>query len=77
MRDEKITVTKRLKSAAWTDKTLIPFGKHIDTPLGDVPADYLLWCYDQKDIMRKRPGLRAYIESGLVHLKEEAAKSKR
>jgi uncharacterized protein (DUF3820 family) len=31
------------------DKTPMPFGKHVDVPLGDVPASYLLWLLTELD----------------------------
>ena len=31
---------------ALTDNSLMPYGKHKGTKMGNVPADYLLWLYD-------------------------------
>lgn len=55
----------------YNDKTPMPFGKHVDEPLGDVPASYLLWCADQPDMKRKYPALIAYVESGRAWLEKE------
>jgi hypothetical protein len=37
------------------DKTPMPFGKHVDVPLGDVPPDYLLWLLTELDGQRRDP----------------------
>jgi uncharacterized protein (DUF3820 family) len=36
-------------------------GKHVNTRLQDVPADYLLWCGAQEWCSSKYPRLHAYI----------------
>jgi uncharacterized protein (DUF3820 family) len=46
----------------YTDNTFMPFGKYLNRKLIDVPADYLMWCYQQENIMRKWPQLKEYIE---------------
>ncbi len=33
-------------STKFTDQSLMPFGKHKDKKLADVPDEYLLWLYD-------------------------------
>lgn len=55
-----------------TDKTHIMFGKYKGTPLGEVPADYLLWLYEQPNFEKTRPEIYNYIKSGLEWLKKEA-----
>lgn len=52
-----------------TDK--MPFGKHQGTAMANVPADYLLWLYDQG----LKPGeVKKYIEDNMAGLKKEAKK---
>jgi hypothetical protein len=55
----------------YTDKTPMPFGKYKNIALGDVPADYLLWCVDQPDIKHRYPALYAYIDGGRGWLEKE------
>lgn len=45
--------------AGLNDQSIIQFGKHRGKMLSQVPADYLLWLYDQP---RLDPMLKAYIE---------------
>lgn len=35
------------KAEIYTDQTLMTFGKHAGLPLEEVPADYLLFIYNQ------------------------------
>lgn len=42
-----------------TDQSIMPFGKYKGEKLANVPARYLLWCYDQSWC---RGELRKYIE---------------
>lgn len=44
------------------DNTLMPFGKHKGLRMIDVPADYLLWIYEQDWC---KGSLRAYIEENI------------
>lgn len=55
----------------FTDRTPMPFGKYKGTPLGNVPARYLLWLYDEssKDAF---PALRKYLEANKRALELEA-----
>lgn len=55
----------------FTDKTPMPFGKYKGIPLGNVPASYLLWLYDEssKDAF---PTLRKYLEANKRALELEA-----
>jgi len=52
-----------------TDNTLMPWGLHKGKPLISVPADYLLWLYDNK---KAHGDLKDYIKSNLDVLKKEA-----
>jgi len=49
----------KLIEGKYTDNTKMPFGIHRGKPLGDVPADYLLWIYDNMDLDRR---LKEYID---------------
>ena len=59
--------------AALTDLSPMPFGKHLDTPMQDVPARYLYYLWD--DSMRdEKPGtsdVGDYIRDNLNALEEE------
>jgi uncharacterized protein (DUF3820 family) len=52
----------------YTDKTQMLFGIHKDKMLANVPADYLIWLYDNKKCNKE---LRAYIEDNMNVLREE------
>lgn len=54
-----------------TDDSLMPFGKHKGKKLGDVPASYLLWLYDQEGFVTKNPDLSGYIAKNMKHLEKE------
>lgn len=59
-----------METKAFTDDTKMPFGKHQGKRMEEVPADYLIWLYDEyKDTLRE--GLRLYIEDNLDVLKKE------
>lgn len=54
------------------DSDLMPFGKYKGEKLGDVPAEYLLWVFDNVN----RPGemfqsVRQYIKDNLKALEKE------
>ena len=52
-----------------TDESIITFGKHEGKRLIDVPADYLIWIYENN----KCPGyFRKYIEENMDVLKSQA-----
>jgi len=61
----------RTAERVFNDKTPMPFGKYKGTPLGNVPASYLLWLYDEssKDAF---PALRTYLEKNKRALELEA-----
>lgn len=43
-----------------TDTSLMPFGKHKGEKMANVPADYLIWCFDNN---KCNPAVRAYISA--------------
>lgn len=55
------------------DSYEMPFGKYKGEYLGDVPASYLIWFYEQATAHRTQPLLYAYIKKNLKHLQTEAA----
>lgn len=59
-----------------TESTLMPFGKHKGTPLGAVPASYLIWLLDEGG-PTNRPDIREYIEEREDELRAEAEAEKR
>lgn len=51
-----------------TDKSPMPWGKHKGTAMANVPANYLIWCYENN----KCDGpVKVYIEDNLELLKKE------
>ena len=50
------------------DETLMPFGKHKGKKLANVPANYLLWLFDQDWI---KPDMKLYINENMDALKIE------
>lgn len=66
------------KWQTFDDETPMPFGKHKDTLMRDVPANYLLWLADQPDFGEKNPNLLKYIEErreNLIAKKKEESKA--
>jgi len=52
----------------FTDNTLMPFGTHKDKKLANVPAEYLIYIYENFNLNSK---LKAYIKDNLDTLKQE------
>ena len=50
------------------DTDLMPFGKHKGIRMIDVPADYLLWVYDQEWCKGE---VKKYIEENIDALRKE------
>jgi uncharacterized protein (DUF3820 family) len=48
---------------------IMPFGKHKGIELDDVPANYLLWCYE--NIPQLDYGVKAYIEKNMAGIKKQ------
>ena len=51
-----------------TDSTPMPFGRHKGTPVGSVPAVYLLLCYDRGYL---KGGLKQYVLTHMAELQQE------
>ena len=56
-----------------TDNTPMPFGKHQGKAMINVPAQYLLWLYNEGC---SHPGVKKYIIDNLDGLRKEAGLSK-
>ena len=52
----------------YTDETLMPWGKYKGLKMANVPADYLLWLYENN---KCNNDVRAYIEDNLDVLRYE------
>ncbi|WP_126244360.1 putative quorum-sensing-regulated virulence factor [Chitinophaga rhizosphaerae] len=59
---------------AFTDRDLMPFGKHRGKAMANVPAPYLLYLLNAGI---DHPGVKGYILDNLDILNKEAAKVKR
>lgn len=56
----------------FNDETPMPFGKHKGTPLGQVPAAYLMWVQENVEADTPvRGALRAYIEENHAAIEME------
>ena len=54
-----------------TDKSPMPFGKHKGVEMANVPADYLIWLYENEKCTDE---VREYIEDNMDVLKIEVRK---
>lgn len=48
---------------AFTDETLMPFGKYEGVKMANVPEDYLIWAYNNFRYMP--PPMKKYIEESI------------
>ena len=55
-------------STELTDESSMPWGKHQGVPMADVPADYLIWLWDNN---KCSGAVKAYIKENLEVLKQE------
>lgn len=53
---------------AYTDETPMPFGKYKGLDLEDVPASYLLWLYEEGNLLGE---LKEYIEDNMQVLEQQ------
>ena len=56
------------------DEDLMPFGKHKGEKMANVPADYLMWLYDNNKCYGN---VKKYIEDNLDVLKDEIKKQRK
>jgi len=57
------------------DESLMPFGKHKGIKMANVPADYLIWLYDESGCLKynRFSDLKKYITDNMDVLKSEIA----
>lgn len=60
-----------INKTPWDDDTVMPWGKHEGTVMGEVPPDYLQWLFRQKWIS-DWPGLHAYLRKNEDAISEQA-----
>jgi hypothetical protein len=58
----------------YTDQTKIPFGKHEGEKLANIPAEYLIWLFENN---RTNPPLTVYVRENLDNLRKEVAMKKK
>jgi uncharacterized protein (DUF3820 family) len=51
-----------------TDESIMPFGKHKGEKLANIPAEYLLWLYDEGRFYGE---LKTYIADNMDSIKAE------
>ena len=51
-----------------TDKSIMPFGKHKGVAMANVPAQYLIWLYENDKCNSE---VKEYIEDNMDILKKE------
>lgn len=56
------------------DTDIMPFGKYMGQKMANVPADYLIWLYENN---KCNFGVRQYVRDNLKDLKAEANKNKK
>ncbi|MEA1848984.1 DUF3820 family protein [Chryseobacterium sp. MHB01] len=56
------------------DTDLMPYGVHKGKKMQDVPADYLLWLYEEGKLTKP---VREYIEDNLEVLKVQIERNKK
>ncbi len=57
------------------DTTIMPFGKYAGVALGNIPAGYLIWLYDNFDFRYKDLYLKNYIKENMDVLIQESKKN--
>lgn len=55
------------------DDSLMPYGKHKGEKLGNIPADYLLWLYENDRCDKQ---IREYIDDNMDVIKIEIQRNK-
>mgnify|MGYP000924753839 CR=1 FL=1 len=56
-----------------TDESLMPYGPHQGKPMKDVPAKYLIWCWEKYGEW-SFPEVKVYIEENLEALQNKVKK---
>lgn len=57
------------------DESLMPWGKYKGIPIGEVPAEYLLWLYEEKGI--HDPKVHSYVLNNLNILRMQMQNKKK
>lgn len=57
-----------------TDESKMPYGKHKDTEMADVPADYLIWLFENN---RCSGNVKEYIKENLDVLQVEIKRNQK
>lgn len=65
---------KRVPAGGLKDDSTMPFGQHKGEKMANVPADYLLWCFDNKKCSN---AVQAYIEINEDVLRLQAKQTKK
>jgi len=58
-----------------SDDYIFTFGKYQGQCIENVPASYLLWCYEQDEMMLRHPEIVAYVKKNKKHLDEEVERA--
>lgn len=55
------------------DTDIMPFGKHKGKMLGEIPADYMIWLYEEMKVKRNPFAKRftEYLQSNLEYYKQQ------
>lgn len=59
-----------MRKSSWVDDKLMPWGKHKGAMLKDIPAEYLLWYFEQS-WASDWPGFYAYVKNREDELRGE------
>ncbi len=57
-----------------TDESIMPFGKYADKQMADVPADYLLWLYENNKCYGE---VKSYIKENIDVIKSQIEYAKK
>lgn len=68
------TLSIRGNGEGMRDEYRISFGLHAGKRISEVPAEYLLWCYNNLEHAKE---IQKYVSRNLDNLKKEAANKKR
>jgi len=58
-----------------TDESLMPFGKYKGYAMVNIPADYLLWLYENATQLRS--DMKTYLEDNIDVIRAEVNRSKK
>ena len=58
------------------DNYVMPFGRHNGKKIANVPAEDLMWMYEQDWLEKKWPNIHKYIEDSMDAIKHEIRQNK-